>query len=282
MPGEWDLSEDERTNMMKLSRQVYIETHPQTATEIKSRESEKFEEFQRLRNQFDKRIMDEFMMRAMPPMYVNPLNYKPTTLPDWFQYQPPPPINPYYFPEGKTMKNYSTAVFLINSAVRALTASYEPEDGQRDSSTLSKANAKYNSVRTYKTMDQSIKKGDLLVVPTDTRWGFTVVRVEDVDVEVDYDGQHEVKWIVGKLDYTEFKATKEMEDEAIAKIKKAENRKRREDLARDLMGNAADDLSNLDMARAISAPASPVGDKTIIQGQPGDVPEAPAGDVPPA
>lgn len=73
--------------------------------------------------------------------------------------------------------NYSTAVMLFNPEIRAISVSYEKDE----------KGAGKKPFYTYKTLDKTIEKGDLVVVPTDTRHEFTVVRVEEVDVEVDYE-----------------------------------------------------------------------------------------------
>lgn len=54
--------------------------------------------------------------------------------------------------------NRSTTVFLINSKVRAFNGIYEPG----------------GKVEVFKSFDETIKKGDLVVVTTDTRFNFTV------------------------------------------------------------------------------------------------------------
>ena len=65
--------------------------------------------------------------------------------------------------------NYSTAIFLINNHARALKVTYE--DG---------ANPEI-----VKTLDQTIKLDDYVVVETDTRHKMTVVKVVETDVDFD-------------------------------------------------------------------------------------------------
>lgn len=126
--------------------------------------------------------------------------------------------------------NRSTTVFLVNSAVMALTAIYE--DGGK--------------VETFKTFDRSIKKDDLLVVESSTRHGFTVVKAIDVNVAVDIqDKDLKVRWVVAKVDLAEHRETISNEAQAIEKVKQAEFNKMR----RDLMDN----LVNPEDAAAIRA-----------------------------
>lgn len=90
--------------------------------------------------------------------------------------------------------NYSTAVMLINPNIRAIKAIYEP-----DSVDLAGKVVRAGQRYIFKTLDPSIIKGDLIVVPTTTRHGFTVVKVEEVDVEIDFEASIELKWIVDKV-----------------------------------------------------------------------------------
>ena len=113
--------------------------------------------------------------------------------------------------------NYTTAVFLINDRVRAVTCQYEA--GDKAPKTM------------FKTLDRTIMPGDLVLVPTTTRHLMTVVRVAETDVEVDFDSPVEVQWIAGKVDQTAYQAILSQEAEAIAKIKSAQRNKKRHEIA---------------------------------------------------
>jgi hypothetical protein len=67
--------------------------------------------------------------------------------------------------------NYTTAVFLINDSIRAVTCTYE-NDGKRVP---------------FKTLDKTIAVDDIVVVPSGTRHGMTTCKVVEVDSDVDYD-----------------------------------------------------------------------------------------------
>ncbi len=123
--------------------------------------------------------------------------------------------------------NYSTAVMLFDERIRAVNTIYKPDAVNADGT------SKRNEVRTmYKTLDHSIKKGDLVVVPTEPhhRHGATVVMVDEVDVEVDFDSQVQVKWIVAKVDDAPYIQTLADEEKWIAQIKASETRKKRENI----------------------------------------------------
>lgn len=130
--------------------------------------------------------------------------------------------------------NYSTAVFLINKNARAISATYESGDG---------------AVRTvFKTLDASIKVGDFVIVPTDTRHKMTVVKVVEADVDVDFDSTIQMQWIVGTVDRKAFETTLSQEGDAITKIKSAELRKKRTELAASVLADYAPEIKLLPIA----------------------------------
>lgn len=129
------------------------------------------------------------------------------------------------------MKNPTTAIFLINDKVRAITGTYESGD---------------TAPRTmFKTMDPDIAKDDFVIVPTDTRHKMTVVKVVDVDVDVDFESDTHIAWIVGTVDRKAFEAVCQQEGVALAAIRSAEKTRRRDELRRDLIKDAEGKLEGL-------------------------------------
>lgn len=122
-----------------------------------------------------------------------------------------------------TITNYSTAAFLINPDIRAVSVTYEKD-------TDTKRAARY----TFKTFDKDIKAGDYVIVPTSTRHGMTVVKVDAVDIGVDLETEHEIKWVVAKFDDTPYRKAKVWEEQAVEKIKFAQAHKKREELKKAL------------------------------------------------
>jgi hypothetical protein len=123
--------------------------------------------------------------------------------------------------------NYTTAVFLINPAVRAVTVSYEPS-----------ADPKVGASKTlYKTTDPDLCVGEFVVVPTNTRWKSTIGRVEEVDVDYDLESTTEVQWIISAVPMAPYEQTLKMEQDMIVKIRSAEVRKKREDLRDKLLAD---------------------------------------------
>lgn len=127
--------------------------------------------------------------------------------------------------------NYSTAIFLINKDVRAILVNYEPNLPEK--------------LCMFKTLDKTIKKDDFVVVPTHTRHGMTVSKVMEVDVDVDFDNQTLVDWIVTKVDRSQYEVTLSQEGDALAVIKSAEKTKKRNELAAALLADSKDALKAL-------------------------------------
>lgn len=122
--------------------------------------------------------------------------------------------------------NYSTAVFLINKNVRAILTVYEEYTND--------AEATRKAVM-HKTLDTTIKAGDYVIVPTTNRHKMTVVKVFKVDVDVDFDCDVQVNWIIGKVDTAAYDGVLGQEQQATATIRSAEAQSKREELKKKLL-----------------------------------------------
>ena len=146
--------------------------------------------------------------------------------------------------------NYSTAIFLINKAVLAVKVSYDQDKAAPGKPA--------GNLQVFKTFDASVAPGDFVIVPTDTRWGMTVCRVEEVGFEVDLESSAQVGWLMGRADRGDYEAIVSEEEAAIAAIKSAEKRRRQQELAAALIADNPD-LAALRSVRAnpsLPAPAS--------------------------
>ena len=133
--------------------------------------------------------------------------------------------------------NYSTAVMLFNADIRAVRVSYDPND---------KIGADVKSYL-FKTLDPNIKEGDFVAIPTDTRHKITIGKVEEVDAEVDFDDATEIKWIVSLVPTKEHESILKDEQQWISEMKKAQNRKKKEDIKKNMVEMYQADGSNLDV-----------------------------------
>lgn len=158
--------------------------------------------------------------------------------------------------------NYSTAVMLINDNIRAIAVSYETMGGKPDGDGI-------KPFKIYKTLDQSIKVGDYVVVPTDSRHGMTVVRVEEVDVDIDFDDPKKIEWAIVKVDGSFHDEILKEEEKWIDRLKTVERKKKRKEMREDLLEDYNEDgaLERLQIASmtdgtsaAIEPPPSPSTD----------------------
>lgn len=120
--------------------------------------------------------------------------------------------------------NQSTLIFLTNQNARGIMVKYDPEDTKRN--------------RLFKTLDASIAVDDMVVIQTNTRYGMTVAKVEEVDVEVDVEMTEPVNWIVQKVDHKAWQNRKASEDAMISQVLDIHKRERRAELQKKLLGNA--------------------------------------------
>lgn len=144
--------------------------------------------------------------------------------------------------------NYSTAIFLVNPNVRAIKTSYEVD-------------AQGNGVKpfvTYKSLDQSLLVGEYVAVPTDTRHKITVVRIEEIETDVDLESPTQLKWVIGPISTADYDAVVKTEAVAVERIKSAEARAKRDELAKKLLADNPDIqfLADLNEAPALAAPPS--------------------------
>jgi hypothetical protein len=146
--------------------------------------------------------------------------------------------------------NLSTAIFLVNKSVRAVRVSYDAEPNR------------HNPANFFKTFDESLTKGDFVVVPTNTRHGFTVCKVEEIDFVVNFDSHTQYDWIVGKVDKAAYDSIVEQEKTVLDRIAKAEENRKRKELA-EALGLASVDLTDLDVVKSnadlLPAPVNPRG-----------------------
>lgn len=124
--------------------------------------------------------------------------------------------------------NHSTAIFLMNKEVRAILCIYEVDTkGKNGEDILAPRHM-------FKTMDQSIRVGDLVVVPTMAKHNASINKVVEVDVEVDFESSTVVPWIIDVVDKSLFNENSKKEAVAIEAIKSGQKRRKQDEL-RDML-----------------------------------------------
>ncbi len=123
--------------------------------------------------------------------------------------------------------NLSTAVLLMNERCRVIEGIYEP-DGKGPDGSKSEG---YKAPRElFKTFDEAINVGDILIVPSNTRHCITTVKCTGVDVDWDADTTKEIKWIVGTVDTAAFEELKVLDAKMFEVIREAEKTDKRNKL----------------------------------------------------
>lgn len=141
--------------------------------------------------------------------------------------------------------NKSKVIFVLNDSVRALLATFEKDDPERNTK------AKREMV---KTLDPSIKVGDMVNVETGSRHGVSTMKIVEADVEVNFNDPENVRWIVGKVDMTALAKVIDQENEAISAIRRAELKKERKDLRATLDESYSDEMKNIQLVHQKSDP----------------------------
>lgn len=140
--------------------------------------------------------------------------------------------------------NINTALFLFRKDVRAHACEYQ---------TLEENSSR--NLKVFKTFDPSLKVGDIVCVPTETRVGFTAVRIVEADVTIDLDTKKPMPWIAGIINTGAFEKLKADEQGFLAKMRKVQESAEREKLRSAMMQTPG-------MEEAIAALPAPVENKS--------------------
>jgi hypothetical protein len=134
--------------------------------------------------------------------------------------------------------NKTLQIFLVNDEVRGVTVTYAPEGGRY----------------TFKTFDDTLKVDDYVIVESTNSnnstnstnpHGFVICQVVETDVEIDLDSPHTYKWVVGRVDTEAHNELLRQEQIVIARIAKAEKRRKRKKLAETLLDDTNGELKEL-------------------------------------
>lgn len=133
----------------------------------------------------------------------------------------------------------SNRIFLASDTVRAVKGIFETDVNNQPT-----AKREY-----FKTFSASLKVGDLVNVETSTRHGVSVIRIVEVDVDIDVESDEQTRWIIGKVETAEYEKFKTMEADMVSEMKKAELKAKRDDMRAKVMGRHADILANSEIAQ---------------------------------
>src|SRR5580692_9071926 len=90
----------------------------------------------------------------------------------------------YTINKKESSMNYTKAILIVDDNVKVVKVNYET--GSTD--------------RYFKTIDDTIVKDDLVIIPTSTRHNFTVGKVIETGCSINLDDNEQIFWIAGKVD----------------------------------------------------------------------------------
>jgi len=115
--------------------------------------------------------------------------------------------------------DHSALAFIANDDVIAITCTFQ-SGGKR---------------YTYKTLDDTLKPGDLVLVECSgpsNYYGFCVVKVKEVDTDVDLQASFGYKWIVGKIDLDTHTKIIKAEKQMVKEVRRADLKQKRQTFAK--------------------------------------------------
>jgi len=146
--------------------------------------------------------------------------------------------------------NYTSAIFLVNDAVRAVRVSYDADSEGKG----------IRPFTTFKSLDPRLEVGQYAVIPTDTRHKMTVVRIEEIaDANsIDPASPTQLMWIIDPVSTEAYDKIRAQEVTAIERIKSAERTAARKELTDKLLADNPDiaALGDLNAPPALAAPLS--------------------------
>lgn len=161
------------------------------------------------------------------------------------------------------MMNNSTAIFLIEDKVRCVAVGYDFDEVR------GKPIAR--SIKTFKTLNPDIKVDDLVVIPTETRVGFTVGKVVEVDLQVDFNSTEIMRWIVTNFSTDEYESIRVQEGGLISKVNDANREALRKKLAADLLA-ASGPVGGIQLGLGAPTTKPPVDEREVGSGRGGAQP----------
>lgn len=124
--------------------------------------------------------------------------------------------------------NPSLAAFLLpdEQRPRCVSVSYEK--------TAVGGKLQGSDIKSFKTFNRDLKPEDFVIIPTDTRWGFTIGRVEAVDLIVNYTSSEEMRWVGDVFDKKTYDNILARERALVGNVTKATEAKARRELMDEL------------------------------------------------
>lgn len=133
------------------------------------------------------------------------------------------------------MTNYSNAIFLLHDKARLMHGIFEADVGDVETAKR----------EPFKTLDPTLKAGDLVVVETGSRHHASVVKIAKADVAPNFTSSEQTRWIICKVDLETYAKLQGMETQAIEAVKQAELKKERAELKKTMFADYSEELNAL-------------------------------------
>lgn len=143
------------------------------------------------------------------------------------------------------MTNHSRVVFVVNDDVRCVLCSYEGDWKQDNGKIVPPPRDQWTE---YKTFNQNLKVGDFVVVPTNTRHGMTVVRVEEINVTPDVKSSKTMNWVIDVVDRAGYEDVLEVEKGMIDQIKVIDRERERREIRKTILGDNEEHAKKISFA----------------------------------
>lgn len=138
------------------------------------------------------------------------------------------------------------AIFLISDEVIAVRGIYDPTTEKSKTrpagSDAFDHTAQWNESQyrgeLFKTLMADITVGDIVVVESASRTGFSTIKVTEVNADFDYDSDESCRWIVQKIDHDAHKDLRTREHAAVGQVKNAQRDTQRAELRKAMLGGA--------------------------------------------
>jgi hypothetical protein len=140
------------------------------------------------------------------------------------------------------------AIFMVSDNVVAVRGVYDPSEMPKSSVTRGHDWAAKERVgELFKTLIPDLEVGDLVVVESASRTGFSTIKVTEVGADFDFDSDEICRWVTQRIDVDAYKNLREREATAVGQVKTYQRNSQRDELRRQMLGD------NVETVQAIAA-----------------------------
>ena len=124
-------------------------------------------------------------------------------------------------------------IFVISDDVIAVRGVYDPNEAERTpryTADIPKTG------ELFKTFITDLAVGDIVVVESGSRTGYSTIKITEVNSDFDFDSDEPCRWVTQRIDTDAHEALREREQAAIGQVKTAQRKTQRAELIRQMIG----------------------------------------------